>query len=75
MIPRVLSAIGFMQSICSDYEPGLIKKIPFSMHRMGDFVAATFVLDEKAATPGRRCFEPEFARRHSHSGSAFRVNG
>lgn len=46
-IPRILGIIVLLQAICTDYELGLAKLIPWSMHRMDDFVAGLFL----AASP------------------------
>lgn len=46
-IPRILGIVVLLQAICTDYEVGLAKLIPWHMHRMTDFVAGLFL----AASP------------------------
>lgn len=40
---RILGVIVLLQAICTDYELGLMKLIPSSMHRINDFTAGLFL--------------------------------
>jgi uncharacterized membrane protein YtjA (UPF0391 family) len=42
-IPRIIGLIVLLQSICTNYEVGLIKVLPMKMHLMNDYVASLFL--------------------------------
>jgi len=46
-IPRIIGLIVLLQSICTNYEVGLVKVLPMKMHLMNDYVASLFL----AASP------------------------
>jgi hypothetical protein len=46
-IPRIVGIIVLLQSICTNYEVGLVKVLPMKMHLMNDYVASLFL----AASP------------------------
>lgn len=46
-IPRIIGVIVLLQSICTNYEVGLIKVLPMKMHLMNDYIASIFL----AASP------------------------
>lgn len=39
-VPRIIGLIVLLQSICTDYEVGLVKVIKMRMHLMNDYVAS-----------------------------------
>ncbi|HEX8279925.1 MAG TPA: SPW repeat protein [Chthoniobacterales bacterium] len=43
MIPRILGVIILIQSICTNYELGLLKVLPMKMHVMNDLIASAFL--------------------------------
>jgi hypothetical protein len=46
-IPRILGVVILLQAIATDYEPGLLRKLRFSIHLTNDYVAGLFL----AASP------------------------
>ena len=46
-IPRIIGIIVLLQSICTNYEVGLLKVLPMKMHLMNDYIASLFL----AASP------------------------
>ena len=46
-IPRILGIMILLQAIATDYELGVLRKLPFRMHLMTDYVVALFL----AASP------------------------
>lgn len=42
-IPRVLGVAFLLQALMTDYELGVVKVLPFSMHLMVDYLAAAFL--------------------------------
>ena len=42
-VPRIIGIIVVLQSICTNYEVGLIKVVPMKMHLMNDYVASIFL--------------------------------
>ena len=46
-IPRIIGLIVLLQSICTNYEVGLVKILPMRVHLMNDYVASLFL----AASP------------------------
>lgn len=46
-IPRVIGIIVLVQSICTNYEVGVVKLLPMKMHLMNDYIASLFL----AASP------------------------
>ncbi|MFN2508819.1 MAG: SPW repeat protein [Chthoniobacterales bacterium] len=46
-VPRIIGLIVLLQSICTNYEVGLVKLLPMKMHLMNDYIASIFL----AASP------------------------
>jgi len=43
-IPRIIGLLILLQAMSTDYELGLMKMIPISMHLMADYVISIFML-------------------------------
>ncbi len=47
IIPRIIGVIVLLQSVCTNYELGLVKVLPMKVHLMNDYIAGAFL----AASP------------------------